>query len=272
MKFLTMCNSYSIPFSNFVNVFFQETSCDEDALMVIKYIYSEISSVHIRDTDAEQCQEIPGSYNPPKLARAYYFRENGSQLRKVRAFDIDSKSKSSTHDDAPSTSSCSKDYAMVAKKGTTFLFLWFCPLHGHCYGCHIVNGSEGRKDAACSLYSHLEVAPETIFYDFSCSLEEYCLNREAGYFKDTRFFHDIFHGFSHNCSPVYSSKELHNLQSVNSSICEQFNSFLQCIKSSARQMSQEHFMFFTQYMINIWNEKKNKNFNNKLKIAISGTR
>ena len=29
-----------------------------------------------------------------------------------------------------------------------------------------VNGSEGRKDSACSLYSHLEVAPE-IIYDFA---------------------------------------------------------------------------------------------------------
>ena len=73
---------------------------------------------------------------------------------------------------------------------------------------------------------------------------------------------------------------LQNLQhlirfnSVNSSICKQFNSYLQCIKSFAKQMSQEsqeHFMFFFQYTIRLWNEKKNKSFTKKLNIALSGS-
>ena len=134
-----------------------------------------------------------------------------------------------------------------------------------------MNGSEGRKDPACSLYNHLEVAPEIIYYNFACSLEEYCMNREAGYFKNKQFFYDIFHGYNHTCSKIYSSKNLIHLNSVNSSICEQFNSYLQCIKSSAKQMSQEHFMFFLQYMIRLWNEKKKKSFMKKLNIALSGS-
>ena len=130
---------------------------------------------------------------------------------------------------------------VVALKGTCFMFLWFCPSHGHCYGFHIGNGSEGRKDAANSLLTHLPEAPSTIFYDFPCSLEEYCMNREGGYYGGTRFFHDIFHGYSHACSPAYSSKELDGFRGVNTSICKKFNSFLQCIKSSAKHMSQTHF-------------------------------
>ena len=129
------------------------------------------------------------------------------------------------HNDVPSTSTCSKKYPVVTKKGNTFLFLWFCPMHGHCYRCHIVHGSEGRKDLANSLCTHIPEAPEVVFYDFACSLEEYCMDREAGFFKNTRFHHDLFHEFSHNCSSVYSSKGLTNLQSVNTSICEQFNSY-----------------------------------------------
>ena len=67
-----------------------------------------------------------------------------------------------------------------------------------------MNGSEGRIDPDGSLYDHLEVAPEIIYYEFACNLEEYCMNREAGYFKNTQFFDDIFHGYNHTCSKIYS--------------------------------------------------------------------
>ena len=127
------------------------------------------------------------------------------------------------------------------------------------------------KDPACSLYNHLEEAPEIIYYDFACSLEEYCINHEVGYFKNTQFFYDIFHGYNYTCSNIYNSKNLIHLNSVNPSICEQFNSYLQCIKSSAKQMSQEHFMFFLQCMIGLWNEKKKNSFMKKLNIALSGS-
>jgi hypothetical protein len=98
-----------------------------------------------------------------------------------------------------------------------------------------------------------------IFYDFSCQLEEFCLNREPAFFRNTRFFHDIFHGFSHKCPNVYTSKRISALDiGVNSEICEQFNSYIQRIKYSARSMNQSHFVFFLQYFINIWNERKEK--------------
>ena len=132
-------------------------------------------------------------------------------------------------DDHASTATCTKYYPKVAGKGTPFMFLWFCPNHWHCYGFHIVNGSEGRKDPAYSLYTHLSEALEILFYDFTCGLEEYCLNREAGYFKNTRLYHNIFYGYSHGCSPLYSCKDLIVFGGINTSICEQFNSFLPCV-------------------------------------------
>ena len=36
-----------------------------------------------------------------------------------------------------------KLYPEAAKSGTTYLFSWFDPLHGHCYGFHIIVKSEG---------------------------------------------------------------------------------------------------------------------------------
>ena len=90
-------------------------------------------------------------------------------------------------------------------------------------------------------------------------------------FQEHTIFYDIFLSCNHPCFEIYSSKKLIHYNSVNWNICGQFNSYLQCIKSSVKQMSQEHFMFFVQYMIRLWNEKKNKSFKKKLNIALSGS-
>ena len=60
-----------------------------------------------------------------------------------------------------------KKFSQVSKKGTSYLCLCFYPQHGHWFGYHIITESEGRKNAATSLYTHLEVAPEIILYDFA---------------------------------------------------------------------------------------------------------
>ena len=127
---------------------------------------------------------IVDSYNPPKLGRFYYFREDGKQVRKARPFSIDDKGQLE-YDDIPRGPHCRKHYPKFSSKGSTFLFLWFCPLHGHCYGGHIINGAKGRKDPHFSLYTHLENVPKKLFYDFACSLNEYALSRESGYFGGT---------------------------------------------------------------------------------------
>jgi len=142
----------------------------------------------------------------------------------------------------------------LQKKGVSYLFLWFCPLHGHCLGYHIIPGSEGRKDAAASLYTHLPTPPEEIFYDFACSLSEYNHNRESGFFKNTRYYHDVFHGFTHKCSINFSCDRLNGFGGLNTNICEQFNSFIQNIKVSSKLMNQAH--FYLQFFIHICNQKK----------------
>ena len=220
-------------------------------------------------------------YNPAKTGKAYYFTDHGDQIRQPRMFSIDQENKKaknkedenerdeSNFDYKPDVK-CSKNYPVVTKRGTTYLFLWFCPSHGHCLGFHIITSSEGRKDAANSLYAYLEKAPENIFYDFSCSLEEYCRNRESGFFSDTRFFHDIFHGYTHKCSTTYKSSRLLGFKGVNTSICEQFNAFLQCIKTSGKLMTQEHFTFYVEFFIHQWNVARKISFQKRASIAIAG--
>ena len=149
-----------------------------------------------------------------------------------------------------------------------YLFLWFDPNHyGHCYGYHIIPSSEGRKDPFASCFLHMANPPDEIFYDFACQLEEYCLNREPQFFLKTRFWHDIFHGYSHKCPPVYRSNRIQSLNHLNTEICEQFNSFIQRIKHSARSMSASRFSFFLQFMIHQWNERKRMKFEQQCKVA-----
>jgi len=246
---------------NFIYMFFPDDNVDCDALKLVKHLIQRFEE--LQDMDVLPATPVPqiNSYDRPSTGIAYYFSKDGKKVRDVRTFSADKVTGKST------TETCSKFYPQVAMPGSTFIFLWFCPLHGHCYGFHIVNKSEGRKDPASSLYSYLPEAPDAIFYDFACGLKEYSENRESGYFKSTRMFHDIFHGFSHKCSPLYGSKRLSEFDGVNSSICEQFNSYLQCVKASARHMNQEHFMFYVQFMIHLWNRKKNKAYKKKLGVV-----
>ena len=231
-------------------------SSPDPAISLFKHCQSLVLQIHEYDVPAAPANPILDSYNPPKFGRAYYFDPNGCQVRKARKFTIDSKSNPNWDD--ISSVQCGKRYPQVTKKGTSYLFLWFCGLHGHCYGFHVIPGSEERKDPASSLYTHKEKAPGTIFYDFSCALSEYCHNRESGFLAETKYFHDVFHGFSHSCSSTFKSSRLKQYDAVNSSICEQFNSFLQKIKTSAKLMSQTHFTFYVQFFIHIWNKQKHE--------------
>lgn len=95
---------------------------------------------------------------------------------------------------------------------------------------------EGRQDFFRVMYEYCEEAPSTVFYDFACSLsvstlamslrvwlffvqeiqdllvcianafQEYCLNREGDFFKDTKFYHDIFHSYNHKCGDTMKSE------------------------------------------------------------------
>ena len=50
-------------------------------------------------------------------------------------------------DDAPTVDEpCTKHYPGVSFGGYGYVFLWFCPIHGHSYRFHLIAGGEGRKD------------------------------------------------------------------------------------------------------------------------------
>ena len=112
--------------------------------------------------------------------------------------------------------------------------------------------------------------PEDIYYDFACQLSEYCLNREPELFKNTRFWHDLFHFIGHVCGINFKLGRVLGLEGVNTEICEQVNSFLQCIKYTGSHLSQEHFTFFVQFFLYLMNKEKTKTFHQQAAIAVAG--
>ena len=227
-----------------------------------------IEKIHQNNLPPPDPCPLPGSYNPSNGV-AYYFTDHGCQVRKQGGYNISGKEAARNIDDIMDDP-CSKSFPLVSRGGYGYMFLWFCPLHGHSYGLHLIKGGEGRKDPFSSLFKYITEAPTHIFYDFACALSEYCLNREPEFFKQTRFWHDIFHSFPHKCGPNFRSVRVQGLEGVNSEICEQWNGFLQCIKFTASHLSQEHMMFFIQFMICLQNKRKTDLFSQQASIALQG--
>ena len=70
---------------------------------------------------------------------------SGQQLRKMPSYDIDGSTKYN-YDDRPQVEDpCTKNYPSVSFGGFGYLFLWFCPVHGHSYGFHLIKGGRDTK-------------------------------------------------------------------------------------------------------------------------------
>lgn len=205
------------------------------------------------------------STNPEEQGCAYYFTPHGGRVRDIPTYNVSNSIEHKTDD-------CKKYFVDVTKSGITYLFLWFDPIIGYCYGFHLIPNGEGRKDPHASGFGYMEEPPSEVFYDFSCQLEEYALNREPWFWRSTRSgdLHDTFHAYSHVCPGLaYKSGRVPALDvGINSEICEQFNSFIQKIKYSARSMNQSHLIFYLQFFIHQWNVLKDEKFEKQKRMAI----
>ena len=253
-----------------VNLFLSAIENNQVPVIVswITYIITRIEHLHhSRNRAAPDVQEIPNSYDPRKGV-AFYFTPSGNQLWKMPKYK---ESGNKNYDDPPEVDPlCTKNYPGVSYGGFGYLFLWFCPLHGHSYGFHMIAGGEGWKDPFCSLFKYMPEAPDEVFYDNACQLHEYCLNREPDFFLNTRFWHDLFHSIGHVCGCNYKSRRVIGLEGLNTEICEQVNSFLQCIKYTGSHLSQEHFCFFLQFFLYLLNKEKSAKLQKLTTVAVAG--
>ena len=228
--------------------------CTEMTKKFLQLLITRIETVHSANREKPLIREKPNSYNPPSGA-AYYFTPHGNQIREMPKYVLMGSSKTKNYDCPPGHEQCRKYYPNVSFGGYSYMFLWFCPMHGHLYGFHIIESGEGRKDVFSSLYKYIETPPKHIFYDNACQLNEYCLNREPNFFLDTQFWHDLFHSIGHICGFNFRSGRVLGLEGINTEICEQVNSFLQSIKYTSSHLTQEHFMLFVQFFLYILNKK-----------------
>jgi hypothetical protein len=109
----------------------------------------------------------------------------------------------------------------TSKRQRTGLWIWTCLCHQKIVGYHVIKKSEGLRDATSTLYRFLEDAPDNIFIDFACGMEEKAMNWLPAYFKSARFYHDLFHATNHICGPAFSCRNNDALEGVNTSIMEQ---------------------------------------------------
>ena len=243
------------------------TEYTDSVLSFIRYLVNFVNNVFAADVSSDPAVPVPGTYDP-ESGIAYYFTNHGCRMRDVPTYSLDqTRHAQDLFDDAPVQDDCNKLQAKVSPGGFNYTFYWFCPIHGHCLGFHLMPGAEGRKDPFSSMYAYLPNAPEEVFYDFACSLNEYSLNREPHHFKNTRFWHDLFHGFSHKCPPSLQSSRIRSLSVLDTEICEQFNAFLQNIKYTGSHLIQNHFCLYLQFMIHIWNSRKDRRWTNIAAVA-----
>ena len=144
-----------------------------------EYLQKKVEQIH-KDNNrpAPPVARIPNTYDSSS-GSAYYFSEHGEQICKMPEYTVSGRITTANYDEQPLVDGvCNKKFPRVQIAGFGYLFLWFCPIHGHAYGFHLIQGGEGCKDPFASLYKYLETPPKDVFYDFVCQLPEYCLNRE----------------------------------------------------------------------------------------------
>ena len=112
----------------------------------IEYIMDKIQLVHSVNCPVQEPEEIPNTYYPPG-GSAYYFTESGAQVRKLPVHGVNGTStRKKNYDDNPQVDKpCTKRYPLASLGGFCHMFLFFCPVHGHTYGFHLIGGGKAIK-------------------------------------------------------------------------------------------------------------------------------
>ena len=157
----------------------------------------------------------------------------------------------------------------------TGLWITLCMVHETIIEYHLIKNGEGRRDCLIPLFRFKKEPPEAVFCDTACFCEESGLKWLPGFFKHTKWFHDLFHGYAHVCPSVFTCSTTPRYSWVNTSLMEQCNRFFQSIRgllgSSTTKVSsilsyqnfciclspqQATLMFWTDVFAFSWNSRK----------------
>ena len=112
----------------------------------------------------------------------------------------------------------------------TGLWITLCMVHETIIEYHLIKNGEGRRDCLIPLFRFKKEPPEAVFCDTACFCEESGLKWLPGFFKHTKWFHDLFHGYAHVCPSVFTCNTTARYSWVNTSLMEQCNRFFQSIR------------------------------------------
>ena len=109
----------------------QLNDCVELITAFILELIDMTVNVHQNDYTFPPPCLIHGSYNPPS-GTAYYFSPTGQQVCRMPDLQVNSTSTKKNYDDNPLIDvQCNKIYPSVSYGGYGYMFIWFCPIHGH---------------------------------------------------------------------------------------------------------------------------------------------
>ena len=134
----------------------------------------------------------------------------------------------------------------LLSQGVIICYVCLCPIHGHCYWYHIIDGVECRKDPFYLLL-HGEWSSWNLLW--FCMQPRWIFVKQD-FWCNTRFWHDIFHSYGHLCGNNYKPTRIESFRCINMS------SLILLFYVSCTWLHNHILLFFLQFFIAIWNKKK----------------
>ena len=157
----------------------------------------------------------------PALKSGYKYNFEKTPMEYRKTWHLPDSALKHMHKEVCGNGCTKKRQFVIGHKQRSAIWIWMCMKHDTILGYHIMGKSEGIRDALFPLYRFRKTAPKAIFVDFACGCEEAALNWLPEFFKDTQFFHDVFHGYTHICAERFSATRLEEFVGLNSSVMEQ---------------------------------------------------
>ena len=136
----------------------------------IEYIMEKIQLVQSVSCAVQEPEDIPNAYYPPG-GTAYYFTESGAQVRKLPLHAVDVTSSRKKNYNPQVYKPCTKRYPLAALGGFCHMFLFFCLVHGHTYGFHLIGGGKGIKTHSVHCLSICPMPQKSCFMTMHASFQ-----------------------------------------------------------------------------------------------------
>ncbi|KAI9140582.1 hypothetical protein BKA69DRAFT_1029440, partial [Paraphysoderma sedebokerense] len=133
----------------------------------------------------------------------------------------------------------------------------FCAEHRICLGAYVLHEKESQATAFEFLYTRCSQAPKYVVYDNACNVQEYVLNREPAFFKNTMFLVDGLHFQDHiNCSAAFDCRLYSCMWRKTSVLAEQKNVKFRPLRKIAPFCNKRTFFTLLRFFVHMINSEE----------------